>query len=1256
VNVALGELCFVCGQTIASTGAQESEARRCCPGCGANPRESELAKLLIALCGEVNAERCSLEAVLPLLAGLRVGGILAQGPLRGRLASLPQFTGLPWRADTTATDAGLQSPAGDWARLALPTSSCDLVVSDGLLTTSGDPYGALPELRRILRPGGLHVFLVADEPAAWQTGRTASADGPNQELLSLLLETGMPAQPIAGEAGTAPAAFVAENVKLDPNDERYVPEGGGETGYEHCHRYRLAETLARGKTVLDIASGEGYGSALLAGSAKRVIGVDVSPEAVAHAQRRYGYLGNLEFREGSCAAIPCASGSVDLVVSFETIEHTTAHEAFLAEIRRVLRPDGVLIISSPNKQTYSDASGLANRFHQRELYRAELEQLLRGQFQHVGLWGQRLTFASHVWALDDTAESVASVNGQPSFAPGYFLAVCSRDPLALPALPILYTPASDELYQRAQAGGEPREQSLTRRLKRLERQLAATEREVAMMAQRLAARVSGQLDEVEQRTETRPAVSIVIPVFNRLDLTQQCLAGVAAHTDEPSYELVVVDNASTDGTAEFLRQEQARGRLRLVRNESNLGFARACNQGAAVARADHLLFLNNDTVPKPGWLRALLAVVENDERVAAVGAKLTFPDGTLQHAGVAVLDDRRGSNSLAPMHIYYRHPANYAPANEPRTYQALTAACLLVRRSAFEAVGGYDEGYWNGYEDVDLCFKMREKDWLLVYQPGCELVHYESQSGPERFLRTNQNTELLHRKWLGKVQADLVYTAKGELEQPQNVAVRRYAAPGEVLSLPERRPATGLVSIVILAHNQLTCTRDCLASVERHTDWPHELVLVDNGSDDGTTEYLQEYARGRQNVRLVRNLDNRGFAAGNNQALALAKGDYLLLLNNDTVVTPGWLDEMLAILANHPEVGIIGPMSNRVSGPQLVAKVPYRNERQLINFVERWRSEHAGRSRPVTRLVGFCLLFRREVLQQIGGLDERFGSGNFEDDDFCLRARLAGFQVRLAEGSFVHHLGGQTFKGARIDYRANLQRNWQLFKNKWGFPANAPLAAGYGLPPRVLSPAELFVPLPAGEEPGGERDQTCGWQLTLAQADEAVGAGRLVEALLLLREAARQVPAVAQVHAALGSVLLASGDAAAAALSLAAAVRLEPAEAALRNQFGVACVQAGNVAAGEAAFVAAVDLQAGNLDALLNLAELCRCQRRFDEAATWLQRAVAVKDDDPNVLLALAQLGLDLGEVEAGRVALARLQQVQPDHPAVGALTELVAS
>ncbi|MBN8726607.1 MAG: class I SAM-dependent methyltransferase [Xanthomonadales bacterium] len=227
--------------------------------------------------------------------------------------------------------------------------------------------------------------------------------------------------------------------------ERFTPECVREIWYEHWHRYAFARPLAAGRKVLDAACGEGYGSALLAGVAASVTGLDIDPASIAHASARYANVPNLRYECGDAAALPFTAHAFDLVVSFETLEHLDAQEELVAGFARVLADDGVLVISSPDKHVYSELAGFRNEFHVRELYRQEFIDLLAAHFSHVRLYGQKLLFQSAIWPLDAAGgapqaatarEGGARLEEGFGYAPMYFVAVCAKRELpgALPGL------------------------------------------------------------------------------------------------------------------------------------------------------------------------------------------------------------------------------------------------------------------------------------------------------------------------------------------------------------------------------------------------------------------------------------------------------------------------------------------------------------------------------------------------------------------------------------------------------------------------------------------------------------------------------------------------------------------------------------------------------------------------------------------------------------------------------------------------------
>ncbi|HTA39441.1 MAG TPA: glycosyltransferase family 2 protein, partial [Candidatus Acidoferrales bacterium] len=658
--------------------------------------------------------------------------------------------------------------------------------------------------------------------------------------------------------------------------------------------------------------------------------------------------------------------------------------------------------------------------------------------------------------------------------------------------------------------------------------------------------------------------SIIIPVFNKAELTRNCfrtLRDTLAGAGEG--EVIVIDNASSDETPEMLAEFPW---ATVIRNERNLGFAGANNQGARIAKGQFLVLLNNDTQGFPGWLAAMLEVAR-EPGVGVVGARLLFPNDTIQHAGVIVAGNLFGRGAFSPFHCSYGVPATDPSVMKRREYQIVTGACMVTPRDLYLELGGLDEIYWNGYEDVDYCLKAGARGLKVVYEPRAALYHFESQSGAQRFRKVWWNVRTLTERWAGQVRFDssehhvglgriavlecfndafkvvarntpvtpvlvhgvtaatdrvameaairanrspvteihwadaehaveaarsamavrgdrylAIVNAQTRLEPGwldelvaqatmiTNVAAATFAPelpPGEnvgtlgadarctllalrqfpqhlelgsfdtldgavadlllrtlelergtrvaramgdlppmprddsferahgmplravldttssslerILRARPKKPR-GLVSIVTLSWNAPDYTKKALESIAERTSEPYEVIVVDNGSGEATLAMLA--AIDDPHVRIVYNKTNRGYAGGNNDGIAIAQGDHIVLLNNDVVVTDGWLDGLLDPFERQPGVGVTAPRSNIVVGHQQLAGLNYTTEPSMQTFAAARRDEFAATGYFADRAIGLCLCVDRKVLEAVGGLDERFGLGNFEDDDF----------------------------------------------------------------------------------------------------------------------------------------------------------------------------------------------------------------------------------------------------------------------------------
>lgn len=329
-------------------------------------------------------------------------------------------------------------------------------------------------------------------------------------------------------------------------------------------------------------------------------------------------------------------------------------------------------------------------------------------------------------------------------------------------------------------------------------------------------------------------------------------------------------------------------------------------------------------------------------------------------------------------------------------------------------VRGLAEGHWT-YESAGLldedhvrCFTRRELE-KLAFRAGFDAEKMRMVPGDG------------HAGW-STTRATTLDMGSVRFQAPSAEDAEEFFVYQYLVRLKKRRrPRYGLTSIVVVTWNQLHVTQQCIDSVLSRTDEAFELIIVDNGSTDGTPKYLDSIPE----TRVIRNSENRGFAPAANQGIAAATGDQILLLNNDTIVTTGWLTGLLEALCDRDDTGLVGPVSNNVSGPQQIP-VTYADLAALDGFA--WDQRRNRQLITTDRLVGFCLLMKRTVLDRIGALDERFAIGCFEDDDFCRRAIAAGFTCVIARHVFVHHHGSVTFRGAELDFGDIMRKNHERYQ------------------------------------------------------------------------------------------------------------------------------------------------------------------------------------------------------------------------------------
>ena len=242
------------------------------------------------------------------------------------------------------------------------------------------------------------------------------------------------------------------------------------------------------------------------------------------------------------------------------------------------------------------------------------------------------------------------------------------------------------------------------------------------------------------------------------------------------------------------------------------------------------------------------------------------------------------------------------------------------------------------------------------------------------------------------------------------------------------------VSVIVLSYNNLDMTRACLASLDQFTLYPDwELIVVDNASQDGTVAYLSEYAAARPWVRVFANKENIGFSRGNNVGLREANGEYLVMLNNDTYVTQGWLMDLIRHLRKNANLGLVGPVTNNI-GNEAKVDISYSNMNEMEEEARRYTMMRRWEGLLyVDTIAFFCVAFSQKLYREIGPLDESFEIGFFEDDDYCRRVRLAGYQIAIAEDVFIHHHLSASFDALGEKRKREIfEKSRRIYEAKWG--------------------------------------------------------------------------------------------------------------------------------------------------------------------------------------------------------------------------------
>ncbi|HGL4256621.1 glycosyltransferase [Burkholderia dolosa] len=816
---------------------------------------------------------------------------------------------------------------------------------------------------------------------------------------------------------------------MEYTGERFVPDQHGNIELEHLHRYLCAASVCVDRDVLDIASGEGYGSSLLAGVARSVIGVDIAQDAVMHAQQRYR-ADNLQYRTGSAAAIPLDNASVDVVVSFETIEHHDQHDEMMVEIKRVLRPGGFLIMSSPDKRVYSEIPGFSNPYHVKELTRDEFIGLLGRYFRRSAIYGQRIAYGSILLAedVDTKTRSYAKHDGRVECAPGVV------DPMYLIAV------ASDAELPKLTAGIF---------------EAGIDEADVVVELQRVIAAHQHEISEFRQGRDALEAA------FSRVRHDNESVLALAEQRRQALDEMERELNAQRDQSKRTTEQLQdARGQLEASQRSRDVArtaldaarreisglqaegqelrecVARLSGEVGRLNAAVHAYrhsFSWRLTAPvrfvtsmlrRGMWIASIpLHIVRTFGQPNVVPAKhLRVENGRYVSTGddpqFSVLPHWRG---FAPgwamvtlkMHTdeAFPRPVMYAFAGEDGkqthaypisdsvngTIKRLIALPPDVRSMRFDPT----DRAGITFELQGLTVRPLGKVGLAL--EGCRVLDATRRRAVIGALVRGQFGKVkatLRDAVVGRYDRDAYQTWVAEYDTLTDADLARYTSLGDALAV---KP---LISILMPVYNSRPkYLRKALDSVRAQTYRNWELCIADDASTNPEVRaVLEEYAGKDDRISVVFREKNGHISAASNSALEIVRGEFVALMDHDDAMPAHALYMIAAEINAHPDVDLIYTDED---------KVDQNDRRHDPHFKTDWNRELFYSQNFIAHLG----VYRTSIAKKIGGF--RVGFEGSQDYDFVLR--------------FLPHT-----QADRIRHIPRILYHWRIFPGVTSFSTDNP--------------------------------------------------------------------------------------------------------------------------------------------------------------------------------------------------------------------------
>jgi GT2 family glycosyltransferase/ubiquinone/menaquinone biosynthesis C-methylase UbiE len=827
-------------------------------------------------------------------------------------------------------------------------------------------------------------------------------------------------KPLLSEASTsdfAPDAIITGKSRRLPDGNFAVPRAihplpftgermttgmDGQIAFEHLHRYCIGRDLCVGKDVLDVASGEGYGSALLAGVAHKVVGVEIDSNSVRHARTAY-VRSNLSFLQGDAHALPLADASFDVILSFETLEHLSDQECFLKEVRRVLRPSGLLLLSTPDRHVYSAPGQPVNPYHVLELSRPEFAALLGSYFANHRILQQRTFLGSLMVPLDVVggwrsydrrADDI--LEAMPEVSRAFYLIAVASDGLLPPVGGSMYSDnrSVDDMINAAKT--LPR---ITNELGQAQ-QDARNALEAQMTAQAARALAEAELQQLREKAQTAAA-------------ELQKLRGKAqiekALAEEELRTVRTEGQSAVASTYEELLQAKADGQAMQRATDEELQHLREVEADLT----QQLVVLKTST-----WWR--------------IGGPLRFTASKFPKLS------RQGRRALK-LSYWIATGRLFERIRQIRTFshsESLVPKLLPIDDLHFSATHA----------------EQNDAAPAAHVVPG--LFHFRAQLGlPSQIDYLPQSSQL--------------------------TIISQGLSP--------------VVSIIIPTFGKVEYTLRCLASLAAASpNIPIEIIVVDDGSKDPQIVEL----RAVRGIRLFLRPFNLGFLRNCNEAAALAHGEFIMFLNNDTEVMPGTVDSLYELLIARPDAGITGARLLYPDGYQQEAGGIIWRDGSAWNYGHRDDPSKPEYNyvREADYISGAAIMLRRSLWNRLGGFDELFLPAYCEDSDLAFRVRSAGLKVLYQPEARVVHYEGVSHgtdisAGVKSHQPANLEKlanRWRRTLRRFHFPVGTQVmrARDRAAHRTVTLVIDHYVPEP---------DRDAGSRTIVAFMEALVASGRVVK-------------------------------------------------------------------------------------------------------------------------------------------------------------------